>query len=649
MKYPTRNIGILAHVDAGKTTITEQILFQSGALRAVGSVDKGTSITDNLKVERERGISVRLATASFLYKNTKINLIDTPGHVDFCAEVEYSLRAMDAVILVVSALESVQGHTISLFQAIKQLQIPCVIFINKIDRMGADIDVVMDDINQLLTKKTLLIQQASNSGSNDATIEPLSFQTERIIEQIVECDDQLLESYLDGKTLDFLQLQNALKTSVANCKLIPVVMGVAKNGVGILELLDTVIKYLPKAAGSDTKPLSALVFKIEHDKSLGKMCYLRLFDGNLSPRDSVHNASRKLGKEQKIGQLKEIHHGKYKDISNLSAGNIGVASGLSHAKAGDIYGVTGKIPNTFSLSSPMLIVQVKPQNGGQIMDLVHAFNELCDEDPLLDMQWLAQLRELHIKITGMIQVEILQTIIQDRFNLATEFSSPSVIYKETPTKTAYGFERYWMPKPCWAILKLKIEPTKLGSGISYTSQVSVNDVAAKYQKEIAETIDKALIQGIKGWQVTDLKITLIEGEDHNIHSRSGDFIIATPMAMMNGLQQAGTSLLEPILSFQISATIDLLGTITSDITKMRGSYQSPQIYKDSFILKGKVPASTSMKYPITLASLSAGKAKFTSTLYAYEPCAITHGKTTPFRGISPLDRDKWILQARGAL
>ena len=649
MRSPTRNIGILAHVDAGKTTITEQILFQSGALRTVGSVDKGTSITDNLKVERERGISVRLATASFHYENTKINLIDTPGHVDFCAEVEYSLRAMDAVILVISALEGVQGHTISLFQAIKQLQIPCIIYINKIDRVGVDIDVVMQDINQLLTKNSLLIQQATNPGSNDASIEPVSFQAEQVIEQIVECDDELLESYLQGKTPDLLQLQNALKNSVSNCQLIPVVMGVAKNGLGILELLDTVITYLPEATGNDSKPLSALVFKIEHDKSLGKMCYLRLFDGSISPRELLHNASRKLEQGQKIGQLKEIHQGKYKDISSLAAGDIGVASGLSHAKVGDIYGVAGKIPNIVSLSSPMLTVQVKPQNEAQIMDLVHALNELCDEDPLLDMQWLAQLRELHIKITGMIQVEILQTVIQDRFNLLTEFSLPSVIYKETPAKTAYGYERYWMPKPCWAILKLKIEPAELGSGISYTSQVSVNDVAAKYQKEIAETIDKALTQGIKGWQVTDLKITLVEGEDHNIHSRSGDFIIATPMAIMNGLQQAGTNLLEPILSFQISAAIDLLGTITSDIIKMRGSYQSPQIYKDNFILTGKVPASTSMKYPITLASLSAGKAKFTSTLHAYEPCIDEYGETTPFRGISPLDRDKWILQARGAL
>ncbi|MBL4772275.1 MAG: TetM/TetW/TetO/TetS family tetracycline resistance ribosomal protection protein [Alcanivoracaceae bacterium] len=670
MKYPIQNIGILAHVDAGKTTITEQILFKSGALRTAGSVDKGTSITDSLKVERDRGISVRLATASFIYKNIKINLIDTPGHVDFCAEVEYSLRALDAVILVVSAVEGVQGHTISLYRAIKHLQIPCVIFINKIDRIGADVNAVMADIHQVLTPNCLIIQQAINEGNNHATILPLwsedkwfreikkekekgkkgrQTQTEKIIEQIVEFDDELLELYLDGNPLDFSRLDKVLKKSVKHCNLIPVVMGVAKNAIGIIELLDVVIKYLPHAKGCESKALSAMIFKIEHDKTLGKMSYLRVFDGVIYPRDVLPNASRNLQKPQKVGQLKAMQAGKYIDVEQLSAGDIGVASGLSHAQVGDIYGVADNIPDIFSLSSPMLTVQVKPVNEAQIMDLVQAFKQLSDEDPMLDMQWLNQLRELHIRITGMIQIEILQTIIQDRFNLATEFSQPSVIYKETPAKTAYGYERYWMPKPCWAILKLKIEPTELGSGVTYESQVSVNNVAAKYQKEIAENISKALSQGIKGWQVTDLKITLVEGEDHNVHSRSGDFIIATPMAIMNGLQIADTILLEPILSFLISASIDLLGTITSDITKMRGTYESPQIYKDNFILKGKVPAATSMKYPITLASISAGKAKFTSTFHAYKPCTDEQGQTTAYRGVSPLERDKWILQARGAL
>jgi ribosomal protection tetracycline resistance protein len=297
----------------------------------------------------------------------------------------------------------------------------------------------------------------------------------------------------------------------------------------------------------------------------------------------------------------------------------------------------------------MLTVQVKPDNDAQIMELVQAVSQLSDEDPLLDMQWLPDLRELHVKITGTIQIEILQAQLLQRYGLQTKFSEPSVIYKETPTTLGYGYERYWMPKPCWAILKLKIEPAERGSGVSYHSKVSVNDVAAKYQKEIEQTIDKALEQGVKGWQVTDCKITLVEGEDHNIHSRSGDFIIATPMAILNGLTESGTTLLEPILTFYISASLDLLGTITSDITKMRGFFDSPKIENEVFILTGTVPASTAMKYPIRLASLSGGKAKINTKFDSYQACLDEQGQITKYRGVSPLDCEKWILQARKAL
>jgi len=363
----------------------------------------------------------------------------------------------------------------------------------------------------------------------------------------------------------------------------------------------------------------------------------------------IKNATRILDKDQKVGQLKMNLRGKYQDIDEICAGDIGITSGLSAAKVGDIYGEVGKIPKMLSLSTPMLTVQVKPENDAQIMELVQAVSQLSDEDPLLDMQWMPDLRELHVKITGTIQIEILQAQLLQRYGLKTEFSEPSVIYKETPAILSYGYERYWMPKPCWAILKLKMEPAERGSGVSYHSEVSVNDVAAKYQKEIEQTIDKALVQGIKGWQVTDCKITLVEGEDHNIHSRSGDFIIATPMAILNGLTESGTTLLEPILEFYISASLDLLGTVTSDITKMRGCFDGPQIENESFTLKGTMPASTSMKYPITLASLSGGKAKLATKLSCYQPCTDEQGQTTKYRGVSPLDRDKWILQARKAL
>lgn len=653
MKTPIINIGILAHVDAGKTTITEQLLYASGALRSVGSVDKGTAVTDSLAVEKERGISVRVSTACFEYEGIKVNIIDTPGHVDFCGEVERSLLALDAVVLVVSAVEGVQGHTISLYQAIKTLKIPCIIFINKIDRQGADVDSVMFEIEKELTVQSILLQQATQIGGNTAKSQWIFSEkikvSEKLTEKIIEVDSQLLDAYLEGETIGFQQLKISLENSVADCLLTPVILGVAKTAIGIPELMDAIIDFFPTTKGKDESKLSAMVFKIEHHKGFGKMCHMRVFDGTINPRDILTKALYKGVKPQKIGQIKSLVKGKYFDKEKICAGDIGVVSGLSHAIVGDIYGELGKIKNPYSLSTPMLMVQVRPENTAQIIDLVQALTQLTAEDPLLDLQWFAELRELHIKITGLIQIEILQTVLKNRFNLSAEFTEPSIIYKETPSQISYGYERYWMPKPCWAILKLKLEPAELGSGVSYHSQIGVNDVTAKYQKEIEATINPALQQGIKGWQVTDLKITLIEGEDHNIHSRSGDFIIATPMAIMNGLVESGTTLLEPILSFVITASLDLLGIITSDITKMRGSFNAPEINNNHFKLNGKVPATTSIKYPNKLASISEGKAKIATKLMAYEPCLDNHGKTTEYRGVSPLDRDKWILQARNAL
>jgi len=641
------NIGILAHVDAGKTTLTEQLLFTTGVLRTIGSVDKGTSATDNLEIERDRGISVRLATAQLNYKSSLINIIDTPGHIDFCAEVEYSLRALDAVVLLINAADGVQGHTISLFKAVKQLKIPCVLFINKIDRPDVDIDSIVLDIHSNLTDKALLLQSI-----NAEQINPLwsqNNQLDNIVEKIVEQDDDLLEKYLENQSLGFKQLDDCLQQAISTSNIYPLLLGSAKNSLGVLPLLDLLVDKLAYQQTEDKQILSAVVFKVEHDKLLGKLVYIRVFSGSILPRDSITNVTRAEENSEKVAQIKHIVKGKYVDLPKIVAGDIGIVSGLCMAKVGDVLGEKGTIADPISLTVPMLTVQVEIKDKTQIMQLVQAMTELCDQDPMLDMQWLPDIRELHIKITGMIQVEILQSILQQRYGLMTEFSKPSIIYKETPSQSAFGYERYWMPKPCWAILKLLIEPTKIGSGVSFESKVSSNNVAAKYQNEIQQTLPKAMAQGIKGWQVTDCKITLVEGEDHNVHSRSGDFIIATPMALMNGLADSGTTLLEPILSFTIFASLDLLGTITSDITKMRGTFDGPIIAQDTFVLSGTVPAATSMDYPIDLASISSGKAKFTSQLHSYQPCSDEQGQITEYRGVSPLDRDKWILQARGAL
>lgn len=648
------NIGILAHVDAGKTTVTEQMLYAAGALRNAGSVDKGTSATDHLAVERERGISVRLATASFSWQDRdgnpcQVNIIDTPGHVDFSSEVERALLALDAAVLVISAVEGVQGQTLTVFNALKDMGIPVLVFINKIDRMGADVDEVVAEINKAFGVHCLPLQNAEGVGDASVTVQPLwsaEQQSEDITESVVTHDEVLLERYLEGDSLGFDELDQALAKATQAGHELPVLMGVAKLGLGVTALMDAVVNLKTPKQDTDSSALSAVVFKIEHDKTLGRMAHIRVFSGQISPKAVLSETG---GVIQKVSQIKQVVQGKYQSVPVIKAGDIGVVSGLGDAQVGDVYGDASLVPKVTRMSAALITVQVKANNDAEFPQLAQALQQLAAEDPQLDLEWLSDIRELHIKISGKIQIEILQAQLLERYDLEARFENPTIIYKETPKQTALGYERYWMPKPCWAIMEVELCPGELGSGVTFESKVSNNDVAAKYQKEIEATLPSALKQGIKGWEVTDLHITLVAGEDHNVHSRSGDFSIATPMAVMNGLVLSDTQLLEPILAVKISAPMDLLGTISSDITKMRGVFESPDIDGERFSIQAEIPAATSLDYPVQLASKSGGKAKMTSHLLKYAPCDDEQGQTREYRGVSPLDRDKWILQARGAL
>jgi ribosomal protection tetracycline resistance protein len=324
--------------------------------------------------------------------------------------------------------------------------------------------------------------------------------------------------------------------------------------------------------------------------------------------------------------------------------------GLKSVEPGDFIGKFNedlclKIDKTPAL----LTVQVIPENSSDINVLVDALYTLNNEDPNLNFLFLKEERELHINIKGEVQKEILQSILLQRFSIQAQFSDPTVIYKETPTKVSEGYVRYWMPKPCWAIMKFKIEPNDRGAGVEYKSIIGVNDVKQHYQNDVLKTIPEALKQGILGWEVDDLKITLIEGEDHEAHTKSNDFAIATPMGIMDGLQKAEMQLLEPILEFKLSAPEERLGSIISELLKLRAQFENPTVDKGKCILIGTIPVATSLDFPIKLSSLTSGKGKYIARFSSYQLCENSLGKTREYRGISPLDTAKYILKARKAL
>jgi len=495
-----------------------------------------------------------------------------------------------------------------------------------------------------------VLQQSENNGEPDANIIDRWSENhidEEVTESIANQNDDILEKYLDDQKFPFVELDGELKNIVGSFKLLPVMMGAAKNLVGIKELLDAIVKYIPTAVGREEDPFSALVFRIDHDKKFGKVSGVRFFNGQLFAKDIIRNKTQ--DKDEKVNQIKRFKAGKFEDCSTVGAGDIAAVFGLTDAKVGDVLGTGNLVPHEVKLNSPLLTVQVKAEKDNDYPALAEALSILSAEDPALEFEWLREDKELHVKIMGWIQIEVIEKILEHRFNIKAKFDDPTVIYKESPKTIAEGFARYWMPKPCWAIIKLKIEPGEPGSGVIYSSEVSVNDIQKKYQNEVERTINKALKQGIKGWEVTDLKITLIEGEDHTVHSNPGDFIIATPMAIMNGLVNSGTKFLEPIIWFRITAPDELLGAVTSDIISMRGTFESPSIQNEKFTLEGTMPVSSSMDYPVKLSSRSGGRAKIKTRFHSYVECADEFGVTKLFKGINPLDESKYILKARKAL
>lgn len=644
------NIGILAHVDAGKTTLTEQFLYLSGALRKAGNVDSGTTQTDWLPIERERGISVRSVQTTFMWKGCQINLIDTPGHVDFSGEVERSLAAIDGAVLVVSAVEGIQSHTETLWRALTKLKIPTLIFINKTDRAGSRFNGICADIPRLLNCEgiTLLpLSEVKNEGLSDFAVCEMPDMKNKIIEAVADFNDEIADAFLTGSEIGTEMLKTAFSACVQRREIVPIFGGCAQKCAGIEPLLDAVTSLLPSADKKLCDDLSALIFKIEHDKTMGKIAHVRMYGGELHARDIIPAKDDEPG--EKISQIRKFNGQKYMDVGSVGAGDIAALCGLKNAKVFDWVG-ENPISDTYRLTHPFLSVKVLPKNEAQLMPLLSALRELSDEDPFLNCRWEKFEREILISCTGKIQLEVISSLLRDRYSLSAEFSEPSVIYKETPSAAGYGFEAYTMPKPCWAVLKLKFEPLPIGSGVIYDGgNIPHNTCFYKYQEHIKRSFFDNLQQGPLGWEVTDFKATLVAAEHHTIHTHPLDFFVATPMAIMDGLTNIGTTLLEPFLRVRITAGSEFLGKVISHITEMRGEFDSPILTGDTFTVEASLPVATSLDYPVRLASLTGGKGTFFSVFDGYRPCSLELGKTAKRRGPNPLDRAKWILYARDAI
>ena len=633
----TRNIGIFAHVDAGKTTLSEQLLSHAGAIRTIGSVDSGTAHTDTLPVERRRGISVKATCVSFSHKDVQINLIDTPGHADFSAEIERSMWALDGAVLVVCAVEGVQPQTEILFETMREQNIPVIFFINKTDRDGADVPAVMSQIQHMLTKKAVLVDDQ-----------------EAICELLCDSDDNFMEKYLDGQEISQECIAQRFAKLSHSAQAYPVLRGSALRDDGVLPLLDALVAYIP-APGVQSE-LCGVVFAAQQDKVLGRGVWVRLYGGDLANRDPIDlpaGIDPSTGEpRQAQSKIAQIFGTDSKPSGQLSAGQIGLVFGLGNVPIGHIIGNKEILPRKIEpgkLRTPLITVQAIPENPEDMQALRTACDILSGEDPLLQTQYIPTHNELHLKAMGTIQLEILEEVLHNRFDLKVRFSPPAIIFKETISQAAEGFASYTMPKPCWAKLRFLIEPAPRGSGITYSSKVPVRDIMTRYQHQVEQALPIALNQGRMGWQVTDVKITLIGGQHHLEHTHPLDFIITTPMAIQDGLRNGGSTLLEPILAVKFRLPGESVGRVMSDINLMRGEVLESISDGDRMILNALIPVQSSLDYAVTLAAVTGGRGSMSGRLHGYRACPPELGASTPRRNVDPLDKAKYILAARSAL
>ena len=666
------NIGILAHVDSGKTTLTEQLLYVTGALRTVGSVDSGTTATDNLSIERARGISVRTSTASTEWQGCVINIIDTPGHVDFAGEVERSLSALDYAIVVVSAADGVKAHTENILHALDSMKLPALVFINKADRAGAEIDPILRDIRKLTGKVCVLLSKAENIGCDKvrvSTLEDGEFDR-AVTEALADYNDEAAEAFLNDSALDHTKSCAFLDMGIATGKVMPVLTGSAKLGAGVRELADFIVRHMPSSVYKATDELSGVIFKIEHDKSIGKISHIRLFGGRIENRDRVtlvtpddpkrknpegeENDAVEIENEappaEKVSQIRKFTGGRYSDSGVVEGGDIAALCGLPSAKAGQYVG-SHAISDAYRLVTPYMRVRVTPTDADpeSIPKLAAALAELSEEEPYIDSKWENGQRDIVISTTGKIQTEIIDSMLKERYGITAAFSDPAVIYKETPAKAGIAYADYTMPKPCWAVVKFMFEPMPRGYGVSYHGKLPSNQCFYRYQTHIRRSFYECLEQGLYGWEVTDFKCTLIGGEHHTIHTHPLDFFVCTPMAFMNGMASLGSVILEPLLKTRISLPTEISGKVTGEIARMRGEYDIPVFFGDTTVIEAIVPVATSMDLPTKLASWSSGRALISHSFYGYRECPAGEEHINPRRGINPLDRSKWILWARGAI
>ncbi|HFI0050047.1 TPA: tetracycline resistance ribosomal protection mosaic protein Tet(O/W/32/O) [Streptococcus suis] len=626
------NLGILAHVDAGKTTLTESLLYTSGAIAELGSVDEGTTRTDTMNLERQRGITIQTAVTSFQWEDVKVNIIDTPGHMDFLAEVYRSLAVLDGAILVISAKDGVQAQTRILFHALRKMNIPTVIFINKIDQAGVDLQSVVQSVRDKLSADIIIKQTVSLSPE-------IVLEENTDIEAwdaVIENNDKLLEKYIAGEPISREKLVREEQRRVQDASLFPVYYGSAKKGLGIQPLMDAVTGLFQPIGEQGSAALCGSVFKVEYTDCGQRRVYLRLYSGTLHLRDTVALAGRE---KLKITEMRIPSKGEIVRTDTAYPGEIVILADDT-LKLNDILGNEKLLPHKTRIDNPMPLLRttVEPQKPEQREALLNALAEIADTDPLLHFDIDTVTHEIMLSFLGKVQLEVICSLLEEKYHVGVAMKEPSVIYLERPLRKAeYTIHIEVPPNPFWASVGLSIEPLPIGSGVQYESRVSLGYLNQSFQNAVMEGVLYGCEQGLYGWKVTDCKICFEYGLYYSPVSTPADFRLLSPIVLEQALKKAGTELLEPYLHFEIYAPQEYLSRAYHDAPRYCADIVSTQIKNDEVILKGEIPARCIQEYRNDLTNFTNGQGVCLTELKGYQP-AIGKFICQPRRPNSRIDK-----------
>lgn len=602
-------LGILAHVDAGKTTLSEALLFTAGAIRKAGRVDKKDAFLDNYELERERGITIFSKQAVFSYEDLRITLLDTPGHVDFSTEMERTLQVLDAAVLLISAADGVQSHTRTLWKLLESYQVPVFLFVNKMDQPGADQEKILAGIQNQLSGNCVDFTPLVGTAATESKGAALEADMQEAMEAVAICDEELLNSFLTDDRIS----QEQLREKIAERKVFPCLFGSALRLQGIEALLSAIEAYAPEKMYPEA--FGARVFKVTRDSQGSRLTHMKITGGTLKAKMELTCAEDKT---EKVNQIRIYSGERFEAVNEAAAGSVCAVTGLLGTMAGQGLGMEKNLESPFL--TPVLSYCLLLPEGTDPMAVMPKLKELEEEDPALSFTWEEELKEIHVHVMGEVQMEILKVLIRERFGLEIAFGKGRIVYKETIADTVEGVGHF-EPLRHYAEVHLLLEPGEPGSGLQFEADCSEDILARNWQRLILTHLEEKQHRGVlTGSAITDMKITLVSGRAHQKHTEGGDFRKATYRAVRQGLMEAMSVLLEPYYEFRLEIPEEMTGRAMTDMEKLFADFTLAERAEGRCVLTGCAPVETMRDYQKEVYAYTRGQGSLTVRLKGYMPC-----------------------------